>query len=175
MLQKVPHMFVVDVVHVAVGCAQINCWGTAVEQNPHWFVEWRWVLNLWLARCLYGRYVRQSQWMVPGEEGLTCAWLPLGQGGQDGMHVGLSAHSLAHDGLPAGQRHPAADHGRPATVQPGHHAVWTWVLPWKPGVGQNIAMHAFAAARYFFPVLSFTFLVHSPSFFPNPLITLSPC
>ena len=37
----------------------------------------------------------------------------------------------------------------------------------KPRVGQNIAMHAWATARNFFHQ-SFTILVHSPSFFPNP-------
>ena len=65
--------------------------------------------------------------MVYRDEYITCAWLPVGQGGQDGMHVSVSAHSITPDGVPAWQRHPAADHGCPAAVQPGHHAVWTWV------------------------------------------------
>ena len=47
------------------------------------------------------------------------------------------------------------------------------VLPLKPGVGQNIALHASSAARNVFPVLYSTLMVHSPSFFssPNPLST----
>ena len=37
----------------------------------------------------------------------------------------------------------------------------------KPGVGQNIAMHASPTAGNFFLVLISTFSVHSPSFVPN--------
>ena len=37
----------------------------------------------------------------------------------------------------------------------------TNVLPFKPGVGQNIAMHASPAARNFFLVLFTTFMAHS--------------
>ena len=44
----------------------------------------------------------------------------------------------------------------------------TNVLPLKPGVGQS-TMHASPTARNFFLVLILTFLVHSPSFIPNPL------
>ena len=40
----------------------------------------------------------------------------------------------------------------------------TNVLPVKPGVGQNIAMHAYPTARIFFFVLIFTYTAHSPSF-----------
>ena len=39
------------------------------------------------------------------------------------------------------------------------------VLPLKPGVGQNIAMHASPAARSFFLVLIYAFPFHSTSFF----------
>ena len=46
------------------------------------------------------------------------------------------------------------------------------VLPLKPGVDQNIAMHASPTARDFFLGListsPVTFPVHSPSFFPKP-------
>ena len=38
----------------------------------------------------------------------------------------------------------------------------TNVLPLKPELGQNIAMHALTAARSFFLVLICTILVHSP-------------
>ena len=38
----------------------------------------------------------------------------------------------------------------------------TNVLPFKPGVGQKIAMHASLTARNFFFVLFSTFMVHSP-------------
>ena len=48
----------------------------------------------------------------------------------------------------------------------------TDVLPLNPGVGQNIATHASLIARNFFLVLISTFLVHSPSFFPNPVPTI---
>ena len=46
----------------------------------------------------------------------------------------------------------------------------TNILPLKPGVGQNIAIHASPTARNIFLVQISTFPVHSPSFFPNPLI-----
>ena len=39
------------------------------------------------------------------------------------------------------------------------------VLPLKPGVGQNIALHASLTARYFFFELISTLPVHSPAFF----------
>ena len=39
------------------------------------------------------------------------------------------------------------------------------VLPLKPGVDENIAMHALPTARNFFFVLILTFPVDSPSFF----------
>ena len=41
------------------------------------------------------------------------------------------------------------------------------VLPSKPGVIHNIAMHASPTAMEFFLELVSTFLVHSPSFFQN--------
>ena len=41
------------------------------------------------------------------------------------------------------------------------------VLPLKPGIGQNIAMHASFTARNVFFVLISTFPVHSPSFFQS--------
>ena len=47
----------------------------------------------------------------------------------------------------------------------------TVALPFKPGVGQNIATHTSSTARDIFFVLISTFLVHSPSFFLNLLIT----
>ena len=40
------------------------------------------------------------------------------------------------------------------------------VLPFKPGVGQYIAIHAALTARDFF-LAYFYLLVHSPAFFPN--------
>ena len=45
----------------------------------------------------------------------------------------------------------------------------TNALPLKPGVCQNIAMHASPTTRNFFLVLILTLQVHSPSFIPNPL------
>ena len=47
----------------------------------------------------------------------------------------------------------------------------THVLLLKPGVGQDIAIHASPTARNFVLVLIFTLPVHSPSFSPNPLPT----
>ena len=41
------------------------------------------------------------------------------------------------------------------------------VPPLKPGARQNIAMYASPTASDFFLDLISTFLVHSPSFFPN--------
>ena len=38
-------------------------------------------------------------------------------------------------------------------------------VPLKPGVGQNITMHALPTAWNFFPVLISAFPVHSPSFY----------
>ena len=46
----------------------------------------------------------------------------------------------------------------------------TNVLPLKPGVGQNLAVHALSTARNFFLVLdNLYFPVHSSSFFSNLL------
>ena len=43
------------------------------------------------------------------------------------------------------------------------------VLPLKPGVGQYISVHATLTARDFF--LAYFYLpVHSPAFFPKPLL-----
>ena len=39
------------------------------------------------------------------------------------------------------------------------------VLPFKPGVGQSIAIHATLTARDFSSLLISTLLVHSPAFF----------
>ena len=43
------------------------------------------------------------------------------------------------------------------------------VLPLKPGIGQYIAMHAKLIVRDFFLAYS-TLPVHSPAFFPKPLL-----
>ena len=48
------------------------------------------------------------------------------------------------------------------------------VLPFKPGVGQYIAIHATLTARDFSFLLISTLPVHSPAFFPKPL-PIFPC
>ena len=45
------------------------------------------------------------------------------------------------------------------------------VLPLKPGVGQYIAIHVTLTTRNFF--LISTLQVHSPAFFPKPLLSFS--
>ena len=47
----------------------------------------------------------------------------------------------------------------------------TDVVPFKPGVGQNIATHAFERCQELFLIIISTFPVHSPLLFPNPLPT----
>ena len=49
----------------------------------------------------------------------------------------------------------------------------TTVLPLKPGVGQNIALHVSATAGDFSLKLISTLPVHSPSFFPKPVLSPS--
>ena len=48
-------------------------------------------------------------------------------------------------------------------------------LPLKPGIGQNIAIHAFPTAIIVFLVLISTFSVHSPSVILNHLFTFQRC